>query len=240
MSRFFQIKKIARPVNNERGVVLVMSLLLLVVLTLLGALSLQIANNEILTAGNTEESQMKFYMLEGVGVEGVARLEYQNTSGGDCGSAIPVDCRVKELHNVETTALPWLDEVYSGGSLTAYDLTITGNNLTAGPMPIPAAYPNNWFSAKTSPVAVPLRAGNSNALEPNGYNEAAPSLDLIRYAVQDNGRTGIFSIGSSDPEIHGYKIYGLYDVNRGSGKAFTGRSVVEMGYRMELENMDVL
>lgn len=239
MSMTTDSHKVLKPLNNERGVVIVISLLILVILSLLGALSLRIANNEVMTAGNQESYLTTFYMLEGVAVEGISRLEYQN-NGEDCATA-GGECRVKELHNIETAALTWLDEVYSGTSLTAYDLTITGStNLPLGPMPIPLAYPGNWLNAKSSRIAAPLIVGNANALEPIGYNEAAPSSDLIRFAVQDNGLTGIYSIGSDDPIVHGYKLYGLYEVNRGAGKGFTGRDVVEMGYRMELENMDVL
>ena len=230
-----------RESSNEKGVVLVMALVVLVILTLLGTLSTQIANNEVMTSGNQEGYLVTFYMIEGVGIEGISRLEFQNNTGNDCSATIPIDCRVKELYNPDTTALPWLDETFSGTSATAYDLTVTGStNLPSGPMPIPLAYPNNWLNAKTSAVVNTLQQPNVFALEPSGYDEAAPASDLIRYAVQDNGRTGSYSIGSSDPEIHGYKIYGLYDVNRGAGKTFPGRSVVEMGYRMELETMDIL
>jgi Tfp pilus assembly protein PilX len=220
MSKLLKTNSFVRPLHNERGVVLVMSMLLLVILSLLGALSLRIANNEVLTAGNSEESIMKFYMLEGVGLEGVARLEYQND-----GSACP-GCRVEKLYNVKDLAvgdLVWLDEVYSV-TTTAPDLTII----------------DNWASASTKALGVAdgLSVGNQYSLEPLGYDESLG--DRVRYALQDNGRTGIYSIGSSDPVIRGYEIYGLYDVKRGSGKAFTGKGIVEMGYRMELEEMDVL
>jgi hypothetical protein len=219
MSKLLKTNSFVRPLHNERGVVLVMSMLLLVILSLLGALSLRIANNEVLTAGNSEESIMKFYMLEGVGLEGVARLEYQND-----GSTCP-GCRVEKLYNVKDLAdedVKWLDEVYSG-TATASDLTII----------------DNWASpTRASAVAESLSVDEQYSLEPLGYDEG--SGDRVRYAVQDNGRTGIYSIGSSDPVIRGYEIYGLYDVKRGSGKAFTGKGIVEMGYRMELEEMDVL
>jgi hypothetical protein len=234
---------ILQPVNNEGGFVLVFALIILVVLTLMGAFSTQIANNEIMTAGNQQGYLTTFYMFEGVGLEGVAYLEYQNKTGNDCGASFPTECLVKELYNVETTNLGWLDEVFSGNTSKAtYDLTVTDTGATADNtvMPRVAPYPNNWTNGgvKVQRIDTPLRTGNALALEPTGYNEG--DGDLVRFAVQDNGRTGIYSIGSSDPDIRGYKLYGLYDVKRGSGKTFPGRSVMEMGYRMELEVMQVL
>jgi hypothetical protein len=234
---------ILQPVNNEGGFVLVFALIILVVLTLMGVFSTQIANNEIMTAGNQQGYLTTFYMFEGVGLEGVAYLEYQNKTGNDCDLTSPTECRVKELYDVETTTLGWLDEVFSGTtSKNTYDLTVTNTGAAVDDTDLPrvAPYPTNWTTAgaKVQRVDIPLRTGAALALEPTGYTEATG--DLVRFAVQDNGRTGIYSIGSSDPEIRGYKLYGLYDVKRGSGKALPGRSVMEMGYRMELEVMQVL
>ncbi len=62
--------------------------------------------------------------------------------------------------------------------------------------------------------------------------------DLIRFAVQDYGRVGAYSIGSDDPVVRNYKIYGLYHVGGKTG--YPGTSAVELGYRMELVPMEIL
>ena len=232
--------------SSQSGFVLVLALLVMVILSLLGTLSLRIANTEVITAGGTEGSIASFYMLEAVALTGVAHLEHQNVSGEDCLEAHPQYCRVKELFNVETTDLDWLDELYTGDvTKPVFDLTVLDPSIKDDDTKLPRLrkFPDNWYGEgqRSSRLPASLQSDSDGNLEPIGYVDREDGGDdLIRFAVQDNGRIGAYSIGSDDSIIKNYKIYGLYYVGADGSRGYPGKFSVEMGYRMELVNMEVM
>jgi hypothetical protein len=226
--------------------VLVLALMLLAIFTLLGVLSLQVATTEVLTAGNKESSLASFYLMEGVAGLGIAHLERQNSAGDECGEAHFKNCPVKELHQVESTSLGWLDESFSGDAAKdVFDLSINDGAVENDDSVVPRirTFPDNWYGAGQHVARVPeaLREGNHNGLEPPGYVDREDGGDdLIRFAVQDTGRIGAYSIGADDPVFKNYKVYGLYHVVNNRASGYQGLFGVEMGYRMELARLEVL
>ena len=224
---------------------LVLALVLLALFTLLGVLSLQIATTEVLSAGNKESSLASFYLMEGIAGLGIVHLERQN-SAGECGEAHSENCPVKELYQVESTSLSWLDESFSGDAAKdVFDLSINDGAVENDDSVVPRirTFPENWHGADQHVARVPeaLRAGTRHGLEPPGYLDREDGGDdLIRFAVQDTGRIGAYSIGADYPVFKNYKVYGLYHVVNDRASGYQGLFGVEMGYRMELARMEVL
>ena len=105
------------------------------------------------------------------------------------------------------------------------------------------AFPGNWLadSQRTARVPEILQAGNANSIEPPGYVDIEDGGDdLIRFAVRDHGRRGVYSIGSDDSEIRDYYIHGLYHVGASRAVGYSGTFGIELGYRLELAQMEVL
>lgn len=65
---------ITRSVNNEHGMVLVTTLLIMVILLIMGTVSVTIRNTEQRIVTNTEVFQHNFYALEGTTLEGVSNV----------------------------------------------------------------------------------------------------------------------------------------------------------------------
>ena len=239
-----QKRRCVKDKTGEGGFVLVLALLVMMVLTLLGTLSMQVANTEVMTAGNREASLASFYLLEAVGLTGVVQLEQQNRGGEDCADAQPQECLVKDLYQVENTSLDWLADAYSGDvSKPVFDLSVLDPAMGEDDLVYPRLrkFPENWFGSGQQVSRLPesLRSGDGGGLEPPGYVDLEDGGDdLIRYAVQDYGRIGAYSIGSDDPVVRLYKVYGLYHVNGSTG--YPGKFGLEMGYRMELAPMEIL
>lgn len=232
--------------GHQGGFVLVLALMLLAIFTLLGTLSLQIANTEVVTAGNKESSLASFYLMEGAAALGIAHLEHQNGAGDDCAEELSENCPVKELYQVESTTLKWLDESFSGDTgKPVFDLSLSDTAIENDDSVVPRIrkFPDNWYGAGQHVSRVPeiLRVGNPNGLEPSGYvDRDEGGDDLIRFAVQDTGRIGSYSIGADDPVFRNYKVYGLYYVVNTHASGYQGQFGVETGYRMELVEMEVL
>ena len=101
----------------------------------------------------------------------------------------------------------------------------------------------DWYGTGQHVSRIPevLRVGNRLSLEPPGYLDREDGgEDLIRFAVQDTGRIGAYSIGADDPMFKNYKVYGLYHVVNDSSLGYQGLFGLEMGYRMELARMEIL
>ena len=163
-----------------------------------------------------------------------------------CLEAAPENCLVKELHHVDTTSLPWLDEVWSKNSMKdVFDLRVMSSTLKEDLSVFPKiiSFPENWHGndQKTARVPVPLRKGGTSSLEPPGYHDMEDGGgDLIRYAVQDHGRIGVFSIGAEAPVVKEYRIYGLYYLGAGRAWGYPGKYGLELGYRLELAEMEIM
>ena len=232
--------------EGDGGFVMVLALTILLIVSLLGTLSLRVSNNEVLTSGNLEGSVASFYLLESIGQLGIEKLVQQNVQGDDCLEAIPERCLVKELHHADTTTLPWLDEAWSGDTskdvfdLRVFDPTVKEDLST---LPKIAPFPDNWFGAgqRVSRVPEVFRVGSEYSLEPPGYLDREDGGDdLIRYALQDQGRIGVYSIGANDPVLREYRIYGLYFVGVGRSQGYPGKYGIELGYRLELATMEIM
>ena len=63
-----------RQVRNEKGMVLVTTLLIMVILLIMGTVSVTIRNTEQRIVTNTEVFQHNFYSVEGVTLEGVSNI----------------------------------------------------------------------------------------------------------------------------------------------------------------------
>ena len=231
---------------SNRGFVMVLALMVLLILSLLGSLSLKVSNTEVLTSGTVEGSVASFYVLESLGQLGIQKLVRQNVTGEDCIEATPQQCLVRELYHVDITKLPWLDEIWSGNiTKDVFDLGVMdptlGEDLAVLPKVKP--FPDNWYGGdqKSARVPMPLQVGSFHSLEPPGYHDREDGGDdLIRYAVQDHGRIGVYSIGAKDPVIREYRVYGLYYVGAGSSRGYPGKYAVELGYRLELAEMEII
>jgi hypothetical protein len=106
-----------------------------------------------------------------------------------------------------------------------------------------APFPDNWFGhdQKTERIPESLQSKSVNSLEPPGYHDMEEGGgDLIRYAVQDQGRIGVYSIGTDDPVIREYRVYGLYYVGADSLRGYPGKFSIELGYRLELADMEII
>ena len=231
---------------GDKGFVLVLAMMVLLIISLLGALSIKISTTEVITSGNLEGSVASFYMLESLGQLGVDHLVRQNVSGDDCLEAVPEHCLVKELHHSDSSTLPWLDEVWSERTTrNVYDLSVIDASAAEDDSVFPriVAFPGNWMAdlQRTARVPETLRLGNVNSLEPPGYVDIEDGGDdLIRFAVRDHGRRGVYSIGSDDSEIRDYHIHGLYHVGASRAVGYPGTFGIELGYRLELAQMGVL
>lgn len=232
--------------KNDQGFVMVLALMILLIVSLLGSLVLKVSNNELLTSGNLEGSVAGFYLMESLGQLGIEKLIQQNVQGDDCLEAVPERCLVKELHRPEHTTLPWLDEAWSGASSKdVFDLRVfdpaVKEDLSSFPKVAP--FPDNWFGGEQHVARIPrsLQGGAEYSLEPPGYvDKEDGGDDLIRYAVQDRGRIGVYSMGANDPVLRDYRIYGLYFVGSGRSLGYSGKFGIELGYRIELATMDIM
>lgn len=215
----------ASPVaTNEQGFILVMALLMLVVLSLMGTAAMTVRNTEVSIATNAEIIQHNFYALEAVTLEGTAVLEETDDN---------------TLRNLDTAPLAWLKPndpdvlppidpidlskraTWSSPQITPQDTSI---NKTKFPEPADPENPNRF------------------SIEPPGYSNPP---DHIQYAaVQGNLHSDAnqydLCAGSdqSDPtkQEKCYSVFGMYDVRSGSGKAYSGRRMLMVGYKKTVYN----
>jgi len=233
-------------VKNSRGFVMVLALMVLLVVSLMGALSLRVANSEVTTSGSLESSVASFYLLESIAQLGIQQLVRQNRSGADCIEPVPERCLVKALHQADNSRLDWLDASWpKDGTKPVYDLSILDATLAEDMSLFPKLkpFPHNWVGDQQRTARLPesLRLGGEHSLEPPGYVDVEDGGDdLIRYAVQDQGRVGIYSIGSDDQVLRDYRIYALYYVGAAGGHGYPGTYGIELGYRLELADIEVL
>jgi hypothetical protein len=203
-SELVAIEKRVSLLQNERGVVLVFSLIVLVIMSLLAIFATTISNIEIQTSTNNEKFQTAFSLGEGVAVEGVGLLNNET-----------YDNLISHTPDLTGTSYEnWLDThgiFFTGG---------TGPDLTN---------PANWDTGgdNTSPSALnqPMDRGG---LMPPGF---VAGVDHLHFAVQDTGIAAGYD-ETAEIQIRAYFLNGLYEVSRQS--AFPGDNILEMGYRMPL------
>lgn len=192
--------------KDEQGYILVMSLLMLVVLSLMGTAAMTVRNTEVSIATNAEIIQHNFYTLEAVTLEGTTRFERTNLESflADLFGDKPVNW----------ADFPWLRQ----------------NDPDIPPV-VDLSKSSEWSSASSSQT-------NINVIKPPGYG--LNINDQIRYAaLQGNLHSDAnqydVCAGSdqSDPTKREgcFSVYGMYDVRSGTGKAYSGRRMLMVGYK---------
>lgn len=184
--------------RNERGAVLVLALLMLVILSIMGAFALTISSLEQRITSNSEIFQHNFYAVEAVTLEGAAALN-QTDDAEFVDAAYP--------DNIDGLAL---DD-------PSINLRLSAQWHDANPGIVPE--PTSLTAA-----AVDIR--------PPGYDsDGTVDGDRIWYARTDNGVCFGASLTDPDKEERCFDVYGMYDVKRGAGKAYTGRMLLTVGYK---------
>jgi hypothetical protein len=187
---------------NERGAALVTALLVMVILTIMGTVAMTIRNTEQSIVLNSEVFQHNFYSLEGVTLEAAHVLDNLDD-----------ECLLNYSDPSCPASLNWL-KVYDSGN-AALNMKLQ----------------TNWPSGSILPAATSLNTDPTRIIPP-GYNDTGASTgDRVWYAVLDQGlcSTGSRRVGA--PEERCYDIYGMYDIKRGAGKAYTGRMMLQIGYQ---------
>ncbi len=205
--------------NNEQGFVLVMALMILVVLSIMGTAAMTVRNTEVMIATNTEIIQHNFYALEAVTLEGTAVIEETDDA---------------TLLNYNNPA--WVIPA---------DLTWLQRNDPDLPPVIDLSESGTWSGPQISPQVTSLDLPEpADPTDPNRFSIVPPGYanppDRIQYAAvqgnlnSDNNEYDICA-GSDLSDITKqekcYSVFGMYDVNSGGGKAYSGRRMLMVGYK---------
>ena len=187
---------------NERGAALVTALLVLVILTIMGTVAMMIRNTEQSIVLNSEVFQHNFYSLEGVTLEGAHVLDNINDK-----------CLLNFTDPSCPPAFNWLKP---------YDATNAALKMTLQ---------TNWPSGSILPKATSLNADPTRIIPP-GYNDTGASTgDRVWYSALDRGVCAGASLTDPTKTEKCYDVYGMYDIKRGGGKAYTGHMMLLVGYQ---------
>ena len=184
-------------IHNEQGAVLVVSLMMLVILSIMGAFAMTISMIEQKVTLNSEVFQHNFYSVEGTTLEAAAKID--NTS--------------------DTILL-------NSGAFPAW--------LRAQNPAINMRFSNQWPSALIAPAGTTLNGVPTNLTPPAYAPDGTSAGDRIWNAAIDNGICAGGSLTDPTKEEHCYDVYGMYDIKRGAGKAYTGRMMMTVGYKKVL------
>ena len=195
--------------NNEQGFVLVMALMILVVLSIMGTAAMTVRNTEVMIATNSEIIQHNFYALEAVTLEGTTEID-------------KIDDDV--LFDLSSAAVPpsWLKP----------------NDPDGPPVDIiDLSKRSTWDdSTKISPNETGLKTSGFD-IRPAGY---VTPPDHIHYAAvqgnlnSDNNEYDICAgsdLSDATKQEKCYSVFGMYEVNSGAGKAYSGRRMLMVGYK---------
>ncbi len=196
--------------GDEQGFVLVLALMVLVVLSLMGTAAMMVRNTELQLTSNTEIVETNFYAVETVTVEGATNIELLDDD---------------ILLNVASFP-DWLKPDDGDGTLR--DLLTDSSQ---------------WPNAQITPEKTSFTSGDRDIV-PIGYDSDGTSgKDRIWYAaVQGNLRSDASSYDicsgsdlSDETQVEKcYTVYGMYDVESGTGKAYSGRKMLMIGYKKTL------
>ncbi len=184
-------------VANERGAVLVVSLLMLVILSIMGAFAMTISMIEQRVTLNSEIFQHNFYSVEGATLEAAAVIDETDDTILLNSGAFPAWLKVQN---------PAIDMRFS----------------------------NQWPSALIAPAGTTLNSAPTNITPPGYAPDGTSGGDRIWNAAIDNGICAGASLTDPTKEEHCYDVYGMYDIKRGAGKAYTGRMLMTVGYKKVL------
>jgi hypothetical protein len=203
-------RKIERiTLRSEQGAVLVVALLMLVILSIMGAFAMTISMIEQRVTLNSEVFQHNLYTVEATTLEAAARID----DGDDT-----------DLLNAGSPPFGWI--IPQNPNALIVDLSQSGN------------WPHPSYPLNETNLPAPMD------LKPQGYNFTnTVADDKIMYGATDRltsagepncpaGSAGSVTYGS--PQEHCYDVYGIYDIKRGNGKAYSGRMMMKIGYKKVL------
>ena len=219
----FDYKKVEveaiKTAKSESGAVFVLSMVVLVTLSLLGAFAIHMSNTEAMISMNHEVFTDTFYRVESIVVEPIARIEYLNQ-----------ESRVNALRDPSDANYPkWLQQARES-DIPGTDYLVLVDKTTIGPTQ-PILNRANWG------------AGNTQATDASFQASVIPAesgaVDQFLYAVHDKGRPPGEDLTS---EVRAYEVYSLYDVQKeaAKNKNYVSRRVVEVGYKAELLVPEIL
>lgn len=193
-------------VKDEQGFIMVMALMMLAILSIMGSAAMMVRNTEQQITVNTEVLHHNFFAVEAVTLEGAARISKEIDLYNDKDPAALFD-------PLNFTTFPsWM-----GANSAALDLSKS----------------NQWPSPTIAPENTTL-TGVAD-ITPNGYaSDGTSAGDRIWYAVEEgpnNGRCEGTSLTQEDKVEMCYNVYGMYDVKSGVGKAYSGRRLLNVGYK---------
>lgn len=190
-------------IQEEQGVVLVTALLFMVVLTIMGTASMLIRNTEQQITRNSEIFQHNFYTLEAVTLEGATAIDNTPDTVLSTPASYPGWLRVEDPANA---ALNLMTNV-------------------------------NWPSGSITPLNTNLNTSPTD-IRPTGYaSDGTVNGDRIWYSALDtldvNGDARCDGSSLTDPTKveKCYEVYGMYDMKQGAGKAYTGKMMLQVGYK---------
>lgn len=200
--------------GDERGFIMVLALLMLVVLSIMGGAAMTVRNTEQQIVTNSEIIKSNFFAVEAVTLEGTTALE--NTDNDML--------RDLDLH---PTSLSWLKP--NPGAAIDLDLTRSNNWPSASIVPqetalknvnrniTPAGYLSDGTSAKDR-IRYAGVQGNLNS-------------DNTSYKVCSGS-----DLSDPDKTENCYSVFGMYDVKSGTGKGYAGRRMLMVGYKKLVYN----
>lgn len=193
-------------VKDEQGFIMVLALMMLVILSIMGSAAMMVRNTEQQITVNTEVLHHNFFAVEAVALEGAARINKEIDLYNDKNPAALFD-------PLSFTSFPsWMR-----ADSAALDLTQSSQ------WPSPTISPENTHLTGVADIT------------PNGYaSDGTSAGDRIWYAVEEgpnNGRCEGTSLTQEDKVEMCYSIYGMYDVKAGAGKTYSGRRLLNVGYK---------
>lgn len=209
MNKLSQRQKMGNGlVQDEQGFIMVMALMMLVILSIMGGAAMTVRNTEQQVTVNTEVLHHNFFAVEAVTLEGAAEISQAIDLFNEKDPTAPFD--PLDPNPIANWPL-WLRP-----NSTALDLTRSSDWATIGP------------------EESDLKDGVADIL-PDGYAFNGTSAgDRIWYAAEaasNNGRCEGGSLTQEDKAEMCYSVYGMYDVKTGAGKTYSGRRLLNVGYK---------
>lgn len=187
--------------SDDGGYILITALLFMVILTIMGTASVGIRNTEQQITKNSEIFQHNFYTLEAVTLEGASAIE-----------------------NLSDTIL--LDSANFPSWLKVEDASTIDLTLNS-----------HWPSGFIVPSETSLDTNPTNITPPGYASDGTTNGDRVWYSAVEtinvNGDALCEGGSVSDPTKMAkcYDVYGMYDINSGAGKTYTGKGMMQVGYQ---------
>jgi len=138
------------------------------------------------------------------------------------------------FYSTEGTTLEAAARIDQTDDTTLLDSTVFPAWLKQKNPGIDLTQSSQWPSALILPSETTLNSNPTDITPPGYAPDGTAAGDRIWHAAIDNGVCAGGSLTDPDKEEHCYDIYGMYDVKRGTGKAYTGRLLMTVGYKKVL------